>query len=46
MPHVYHAEAHVGQTVDKSSILKQLLIHVRWLRNACTDLTVYVPHNI
>jgi hypothetical protein len=33
-------------TVEKSSVPKQLLVHIRWLGNACTDLTLQLPPNI
>jgi hypothetical protein len=33
-------------TVEKSSVPKQLLVHIRWQGNACTDLTVQLPPNI
>ena len=33
-------------TVEKSSVPKQLLVHIRWQGNACTDLTLQLPPNI
>jgi DNA invertase Pin-like site-specific DNA recombinase len=33
-------------TVERSSAPKQLLVHIRWQGNACTDLTVQLPPNI
>ena len=30
-------------TVEKSSVPKQLLVHIRWQGNACTDITVQRP---
>jgi len=33
-------------TVEKSSIPKQLLVHVRWHGNASTDLTLQIPANV
>jgi hypothetical protein len=30
-------------TVEKSSVPKQLLVHIRWPGNACTDITVQRP---
>jgi DNA invertase Pin-like site-specific DNA recombinase len=33
-------------TVEKSSIPKQLLVHIRWQGNACTDFTLQLPPNI
>jgi len=33
-------------TVEKSPVSKQLLVHIRWQGNACTDLTVQLPPNM
>jgi hypothetical protein len=33
-------------TVEKSSAPKQLLVHIRWQGNACTELTLRLPPNI
>ena len=33
-------------TVEKSSVPKQLLVHIRWQGNACTDLTLQLPPNM
>ena len=33
-------------TVEKSDIPKQLLAHIRWQGNTCTDLTVQLPPNM
>jgi DNA invertase Pin-like site-specific DNA recombinase len=33
-------------TVEKTSVPKQLLVHIRWQGNACTDLTLQLPPNI
>jgi hypothetical protein len=33
-------------TVEKSSVPKQLLVHIRWQGNACTDFTLQLPPNI
>jgi len=33
-------------TVQKASVPKQLLVHIRWQGNACTDLTVQLLPNI
>jgi DNA invertase Pin-like site-specific DNA recombinase len=33
-------------TVEKSSVPKQLLVHIRWQGNACTDLTLQLRPNI
>jgi hypothetical protein len=33
-------------TVEKASVPKQLLVHIRWQGNACTDLTLQLPPNI
>jgi hypothetical protein len=32
-------------TVEKSSAPKQLLVHIRWQGNACTNLTLQLPPN-
>ena len=33
-------------TVEKTSVPKQLLVHIRWQGNACTDLTLQLRPNI
>ncbi len=33
-------------TVEKPPVPKQLLVHLRWQGNACTDLTLQLPPNI
>jgi hypothetical protein len=33
-------------TVEKSSAPKQLLVHIRWQGNACTNLTLQLPLNM
>ena len=33
-------------TVEKSPVSKQLLVHIRWQGNACTDLTLQLPPNM
>lgn len=33
-------------TVEKSPVPKQLLVHLRWQGNACTDLTLQLPPNM
>jgi len=33
-------------TVEKSSVPKQLLVHIRWQGNACTDITVQRPLSV
>jgi DNA invertase Pin-like site-specific DNA recombinase len=33
-------------TVEKSSVPKQLLVHIRWQGNACTNLTLQLPPNV
>jgi hypothetical protein len=33
-------------TVEKSSVTKQLLVHIRWQGNACTDLTLQLRPNV
>jgi len=38
--------AHQGYTVEKSSVTKQLLVHIRWQGNACTDLTLQLRPNV
>jgi Recombinase/Recombinase zinc beta ribbon domain len=30
-------------TVEKSSVPRQVLLHIRWMGNACTDVTVQIP---
>jgi hypothetical protein len=33
-------------TAEKTSVPKQLLVHIRWQGNACTDLTLHLPPSI
>jgi len=33
-------------TVEKSAVLKQLVVHIRWQGGACTDRSVQLPPNV